>query len=259
MKMIAKRMEETRESRPEQRPKDVMESTGPGIFTDAVMLHLKEVYGVQMSVKDADIFGKGKVQLGMGGVVRRGYHTPDVQILPQIAFADGSGGEVHEGVAYVRHVFRGSWKAGFKEGASYREGDPDGAEDGGAWGGSHMGMRGWGGDKSEYKGRSYRNEAYVSDLEGSCNYTRVTGVILRGHPGGIENHFEELAMAERYCERFGKGCGGVTYQGGHYEVVRNLVTTNTTDISDVEPLDLILSLCPHDLIGEAGDDPRKRK
>ena len=93
LKMIAAYIETHRAGPPTECPDDIMESTGPGIFSDAVLGYLDEILGITVVPGAKDSVTKdGKLALAMRGVVRKGFHTPEVHILPQVAFSDGSGG-----------------------------------------------------------------------------------------------------------------------------------------------------------------------
>ena len=75
----------------------VINSTGPGIFTDAVL----DWFEMQYNVTILDQISR---------VAAEGFHAGSVRILPQVAFASGSGGEEPEGTQFVRHHFKGTWK-----------------------------------------------------------------------------------------------------------------------------------------------------
>lgn len=79
---------------------DVLATTGPGIFTDAVLEDLGERFEPGFSW--ANVTGITEPKL-----------VGDVLILPVTSFASGQGhsksGQAHEETALVKHLFKGSW------------------------------------------------------------------------------------------------------------------------------------------------------
>eukprot|EP01062_Namystynia_karyoxenos_P024921 TRINITY_DN19758_c0_g1_i1.p1 TRINITY_DN19758_c0_g1~~TRINITY_DN19758_c0_g1_i1.p1 ORF type:complete len:952 (+),score=166.79 TRINITY_DN19758_c0_g1_i1:83-2857(+) len=85
------------------RSANVMETTGPGVWTDAVAEHLEQRFGA--------VLGEGP--FASNAMRDRGAHIGDVLVLPVRAFGSGSGHEGSAGAqgdALVMHNFQGSWK-----------------------------------------------------------------------------------------------------------------------------------------------------
>lgn len=104
---------------------DIMNWTGPGIFTDEVFKYLNEVITLDSSVKiinktpqneynqGLDIFQKG-VNWRFFTLMEHPIILDDVLVLPITSFSPGVGHMGSKSLshpsAYVRHMFEGSWK-----------------------------------------------------------------------------------------------------------------------------------------------------
>lgn len=78
----------------------IVKSTGPGIWSEAVGEHLREVYGVVL----------GEEPHGAEEVRDAGVHVGDMIVLPQRGFAATVNDMVYDPVRFVEHAFSGTWK-----------------------------------------------------------------------------------------------------------------------------------------------------
>lgn len=91
---------------------DIMEWTGPGIFTDYIFKYINNV------LQPADNFISGKFDEKVTWKDFTGIESPlimdDIMILPITCFSPGVGHmgskNVDDPMAYVQHIFLGSWK-----------------------------------------------------------------------------------------------------------------------------------------------------
>ena len=91
----------------------VVQSTGPGIWSDAVMVYLDETYGAVFD--DQDFISDKLIKFGPEKAREEALHVGSVLMLPVRAFGMKSGGytakpEHKFGDIFAQHYFQGSWK-----------------------------------------------------------------------------------------------------------------------------------------------------
>ena len=91
----------------------VVQSTGPGIWSDAVLEYLDATYGAVFD--DKDFFSDELVKFGPEKAREETLHVGSVLMLPVRAFGMNSGGYSAKpdhkiGDIFAQHYFQGSWK-----------------------------------------------------------------------------------------------------------------------------------------------------
>ncbi|ODQ79131.1 glycosyltransferase family 32 protein [Babjeviella inositovora NRRL Y-12698] len=95
----------------DKKGEDIMNWTGPGIFTDFTFKYLNNLYGSQGDGTDAKT---SPISWEFFTGMERPLLVDDVMILPITSFSPGVGHmgskEVNDEMALVHHLFKGSWK-----------------------------------------------------------------------------------------------------------------------------------------------------
>lgn len=97
----------------ERKGMSVVQSTGPGIWSDAVLEYLDETYGAVFD--DQDFISDKLIKFGPEKAREETLHVGSVLILPVRAFGMNSGGYASKpehkfGDIFAQHYFQGSWK-----------------------------------------------------------------------------------------------------------------------------------------------------